>query len=114
MMDDLKALSKLGPMFATAREMQSRMKEIQARIPSLRATAQSGGGLVTATAGGSMEIISIVYAEGAPFADHELLADLTRAAVNQALKNVQSMAQQEMEKVTGGMDMGAIQGMFGQ
>lgn len=114
MFDNLKALSQLGPMMAKAKEMQERMQEVQARLPQLRASGTAGGSLVKVTANGVMEIVSITYATTAPLTDTELLADLTRAAVNQALKNVQALVQKEMEPAMGGMDMSAFKGMLGQ
>jgi DNA-binding YbaB/EbfC family protein len=114
MFDQIKALGQLGPMMARAKEMQAKMQEVQARLPQLKATGTSGGSLVTATCNGVFEILSIEYATSAPLTDTELLADLTRAAVNQAIKNAQALVQKEMEGVTGGIDMGAIQRMLGQ
>ena len=105
MIDQLKALSQLGPMMAKAKEMQAKMQEMQARLPHMRASADAGGGLVTAVANGQLEIVSLTYATSAPLTDTELLGDLTRAAVNQALRNVKEMVQKEMEQITGGMDM---------
>ena len=113
MLDQLKAMGQLGPMMAKTREMQAKMAEVQARLPSITATGTAGGSLVTATANGVMEIVSLTYATSAPLTDTELLADLTRAAVNQAIKNVQAAVQREMEPVTGGLDMGALKGMLG-
>lgn len=112
MFDNLKALSQLGPMMAKAKEMQAKMQEVQARLPQLRATGEAGGALVTATANGVMEIVSLTYATSAPLTDTELLADLTRAAVNQALKNAQALVQREMEGATGGLDMSAMRGLM--
>ncbi len=113
MFDQLKNLSQLGPMMARAREMQQKMQELQARLPQIRATGESGGGLVRVTANGAMEIISIVYTTSAPLTDAELICDLTRAAVNQALKNAQAQVQEEMKNATGDMDLGALQRMLG-
>jgi len=113
MLDQLKALSQLGPMMAKAKEMQAKMQEMQSRLPHMRASAEAGGGLVTAVANGNLEIVSLTYATSAPLTDTELLGDLTRAAVNQALRNVKEMVQKEMEQITGGMDMGAMRGMLG-
>jgi DNA-binding YbaB/EbfC family protein len=113
MFDQLKALSQLGPMMAKAKEMQAKMQEVQARLPLIKATGTAGGSLVVATANGVFEIESIVYATSASLTDTELLADLTRAAVNQAIKNVHTLVQKEMEQVTGGMDMGALRGLMG-
>ena len=114
MFDNLKALSQLGPMMAKAREMQAKIQEIQARLPQIRASGEAGGGLVTAVANGNLEIVSLTYATTAPLTDVELVADLTRAAVNQALKNVKDAVQREMEQAAGGMDLGAVRQFLGQ
>jgi len=114
MFDNLKMLSQLGPMMQQARQMQAKIQEVQARLPRITATGSAGGSLVTATANGLFEITSITYATTAPLTDAELIADLTRAAVNQAIKNAQAIVQKEMADATGGMDMGALQQMLGQ
>jgi DNA-binding YbaB/EbfC family protein len=113
MLDNLKMLTQLGPMMAKAREMQAKIAEVQARLPQLRATGSSGGSLVTVTANGLFEIIEITYAASAPLTDAELLADLTRAAVNQALKNAKELVQNEMQQASGGLDLSAFQNMLG-
>src|ERR1041384_2844962 len=117
MFDNLKALSQLGPMMAKAREMQAKVHEIQARLPRITATGTAGGSLVTAVANGNLEIVSLTYNTSSPLTDTELLADLTRAAINQALKNVKDRVQKEMEQVVGtaapGLDMSALQRMMG-
>jgi DNA-binding YbaB/EbfC family protein len=113
MFDSLKALGSLGPMMAKAREMQAKVAEVQARLPSIRATGAAGGGMVTATASGTMEIVKLDFSKEAVSGDPEFLADLTRAAVNQALKNVTDIVQLEMQQAAGGMDLGALKGMLG-
>ena len=114
MFDQLKALTQLGPMMAQARQMQAKIQEIQARLPSITATGTAGGALVTAVANGNLEVVSLTYNTSAPLTDAELLADLTRAAVNQALKNVKEALQKEMEQAADGMDLGAMRQMLGQ
>jgi len=114
MFDNLKALSQLGPMMAKAREMQAKVQEIQARLPKITATGTAGGSLVTAVANGNLEIVALTYNTSSPLTDTELLADLTRGAINQALKNVKEMVQKEMEQATGGTDLGGLQNLMGQ
>ncbi len=113
MLDQLKALSQLGPMMAKAKEMQSKMQEVQARLPHIKADGTAGGSLITATANGNLEITGLTYATTAPLTDTELLADLTRAAINQALKNVKDLVKKEMEQATGGLDMSAFGNLLG-
>ena len=114
MFDQLKALSQLGPMMAKAREMQAKVQQVQAKLPTIRATGSAGGSLVTAEANGNLEIVALTYNTTAPLTDAELLADLTRAAVNQALKNVKDAVQKEMEQAADGLDLGALRHMLGQ
>jgi nucleoid-associated protein EbfC len=113
MLDQLKMLSQLGPMMAKAKEMQAKVQEVQARLPLLRAEGTAGGSLVTAVANGNMEIVGLNYATTAPLTDPELVADLTRAAVNMALKNAKEIVQKEMEQAAGGMDLSALRGLMG-
>jgi nucleoid-associated protein EbfC len=114
MFDQLKALTQLGPMMAKAREMQAKIQAVQAKLPTITATGSAGGGLVSAVANGNLEIVSLIYNTSAPLTDGELLADLTRGAVNQALKNVKEAVQKEMEQAADGMDLGAMRQMLGQ
>jgi len=113
MFDSLRSLGQFGPMMAKAREMQGKIAEVQARLPTLRARGEAGGGMVTATASGVMEIVALTYTPAAMQTDPELLADLTRAAVNQALRNAQELVQREMQDAAGGLDLGALKGMLG-
>lgn len=113
MFDQLKQLSQLGPLMAQARDMQAKMAQVQARLPALRGTGDAGGGLVTAVASGTLEIVELKYAPQAMRTDPELLADLTRAAVNQALHTVQDLVQREMQEAAGGLDLGAMRGLLG-
>ena len=119
MFDSLKNLSQLGPMLAQARQMQQKMEDLKARLPQLRATGTAGGTLVTAVASGSLEIVSLTFAPQALTTDPELLADLTRGAVNQALKNAQELAANEMQQIMGalggpgGMDPQMLKGLMG-
>ena len=113
MFDQLKALGQLGPMMAKAREMQAKMAEMQARLPSLRATGSAGGGLVTATASGTLELVRLDIAPQALTGDPEFLADMIRAAVNQAIKGAQELVQRDMQEAAGGLDLGAFKGLLG-
>jgi nucleoid-associated protein EbfC len=113
MFDNLKALTQLGPMMAKAREMQAKVQEVQSRLPHLQATGTAGGSLVTAIANGNLEIVSLNYNTTSPLTDPELLADLTRAAINQALKGAKELVQKEMTDAAGGLDLGALQNMLG-
>ncbi len=93
-------------MLQQAQEMQGRLQQMQQELESKTVTASSGGGMVTATADGKGQVRSIridptvVKAE-----DVEMLEDLVIAAVSEAQKKAGEMAQEEMQKLTGGLSL---------
>ncbi len=113
MFDNLKSMGQIGSLMSKAREMQAKMAEFESRRPALRATGAAGGNMVTATASGDMQIVGLVFAPEALSGDGELLADLTRAAINQALKSMQDLVQDEMTKLAGDVDVSAFKGLMG-
>jgi hypothetical protein len=89
-----------------AKKMQERLVKIQEEMAEKTIEGQSGGGMVTCVVNGKQELISIkiadeIWAEK----DKELLEDLIRAAINEGLDRSREMMQEEMGKVTGGMQL---------
>ncbi|MDA8377937.1 MAG: YbaB/EbfC family nucleoid-associated protein [Planctomycetia bacterium] len=113
MFDSLKTLSQLGPMLSQAREMQTKMAEVQRKLGTIRAEGTAADGMITVTANGLMEIVDIRFLPDISRQETAVLADLTRAAVNQALSNVRMLVQREMQSVTGDMDLSGLQKMIG-
>jgi DNA-binding YbaB/EbfC family protein len=88
------------------------MARAQEEIAAAEVEASSGGGMVTVTMSGSLEVKSVRIEPGAIDPDDpELLADLVMAAVNEALRAAQQLASQKMERVTGGLDLGSLGGL---
>ena len=93
-------------MLQQAQEMQGRLQQMQQELESKSVTASSGGGMVTVTADGKGQVRSVridpavVKAE-----DVEMLEDLVIAAVSEAQKKAADMAQEEMQKLTGGLSL---------
>jgi hypothetical protein len=93
-------------------KMQADMARAQEEIAAAEVEASSGGGMVTVTMSGSLEVKSVRIEPGAIDPDDpELLADLVMAAVNEALRAAQQLASQKMERVTGGLDLGSLGGL---
>ena len=91
-------------MMKQAQKMQAKIMKIQEEMGERSVEASSGGGMVTVTANGKQEILSIrIEPEVVDPEDVEMLQDLVAAAVNEALKKAQEMVAEEMAKVTGGM-----------
>ena len=87
-----------------AQKMQEDLQKVQNSLENITVEATSGGGMVKVVANCKLHILSItiepeVYGEE----DKEMLEDLIVAAVNQAIASAQQRANEEMEKVTGGL-----------
>jgi DNA-binding YbaB/EbfC family protein len=105
----------LGNLMKQAQMMQEKMAKIQEEAALKTVEASSGGGMVTVTANGRMEILSIkIEKEVVNPDDVEMLQDLVAAAVNEALKKAQDTVSDEMGKLTGGLGLpgGGIPGLF--
>jgi len=94
----------LQGMMKQVQKMQAEMEKVQGELGNKTVSAESGGGIVKATANGKKEIISIeIDNEVINSGDKEMLEDLVVAAVNKALESAEKLAQDEMANVTKGM-----------
>jgi hypothetical protein len=96
-----------------AQQMQAKMAKLQEEMGDMTVEASSGGGMVTVTANGKQEILSVnIEKEVIDPEDAEMLQDLIIAAVNDALAKAKKMVQDEMGKLTQGMNLPGIPGLF--
>ncbi|MDD2321134.1 MAG: YbaB/EbfC family nucleoid-associated protein [Geobacteraceae bacterium] len=100
----------LAQIMKQAQQMQQKMARLQEEAAQRTAEASAGGGAVTAVVNGKNQVLSLsIRKEAVDPEDVEMLQDLVVAAVNEALKKVQSEVAAEMGKITGGMN---IPGLF--
>ena len=93
-----------------AKQFQQKMGQIQEELAGKEMTSSVGGGMVTVTVNGKNELLAVhIDKEVVDPNDPEMLQDLIVAAVNDAMKKARDMAQAEMGKLTGGMN---IPGLF--
>ena len=93
-----------------AQAMQAQMAKLQEEAATKTVNGTAGGGMVTVTANGGMEIVSVVITpEAVKGGDADMLQDLVLAAANDALKKARQMVADQMKSVTGGMN---IPGLF--
>jgi nucleoid-associated protein EbfC len=88
-------------MLEQAQKVQKEMEKIKGEVSKITATADSGGGMVTASATGSNILTSIkISKEIVNPDDIEMLEDLVVAAVNKALNAASNMVQERMKSVS--------------
>jgi DNA-binding YbaB/EbfC family protein len=102
----------LGNLMKEAQKMQAKMQQMQEEAKQKTIEATAGGGMVTAVANGAGELISIkIEKDVVDPEDIEMLQDLILAASNEAIRRAQEMVNDEMSKVTGGMNIPGMGGL---
>jgi DNA-binding YbaB/EbfC family protein len=102
----------MNKLLQQAQQMQAQMAKIQEELKSETVEASAGGGAVTVKATGALEIVEIKFAPDAIDPDEpELLADMVLAAVNEAIRSAESLAQSKLGPAMGGLSGLGLPGM---
>jgi len=107
------SLGDLAGLMKQAKQMQSKMKEMQEALANSRFEADSGAGAVTATVTGKLELVGLKISPSAVTDDIELLEDLVKSAVAAAQRKANEGVKAQMQQVTGGMNLPGLEGMLG-
>jgi nucleoid-associated protein EbfC len=95
-----------GNMMKEAQKLQQQMAALQEEVGKRKVEATAGGGMVTVEANGKQEIVSIkIDPEVINKDDAQMLEDLVLAACNEALRKSRELVQQELGKLTGGLNI---------
>jgi nucleoid-associated protein EbfC len=88
---------------AQAQAMQEKLASAQEELEDAEVTGSAGGGLVTATVSGAGELTALAIDPKVVDPDDvETLSDLIIAAVRDANRNAQKLAEDKMGGLTGG------------
>ena len=91
-------------MMRQMQKMQEDMARVQAELQQESVTASAGGGAVTARVSGGLELLEVVIDPSAVDPeDVEMLQDVIVAAVNEAMRSAQQLAQDRLGGVAGGL-----------
>ncbi len=102
--------SNMQAMLKQAQKMQEDMAAMQEELEAREYDISAGGGVVNVKINGKKEILSVkISPEVVDPDDIETLEDLIVAAVNEAVKKVEAVSAEEMQKITGTM---GLPGMF--
>ena len=89
--------------------MMKQAQKMQQELENTNYTAAAGGGMVKATVNGKHELVDLqVNPEAVDPDDVEMLQDMIIAAVNEAMRNADTAAQNNMSKLTGGLNLGGL------
>jgi len=100
-------------MLQQAQKMQKEMMRIQEEAGKKTVEASAGGGMIKVVANGKGEVVSVtIDSEVLKMNDAEMLQDLIKAGVNEALLAAKKMVQDEMKGLTAGLGpLGSMLGM---
>ena len=103
-------MAKMNNMLKQAQQMQTKLTTLQRELESRELDTSSGGGMVKIKINGKQEIQEFsLNRDCVDPTDVEMLEELIKTAVNQAVKESQDMVNKAMSKVTGGIN---IPGLF--
>ena len=89
-------------------QMQAKMEALQEEINEMETTASSGGGAVSVKVNGKKELVEInLQPEVVDPDDIEMLQYLILTAVNEALRQMEEISNNEMNKLTGSLGLPA-------
>lgn len=106
-------MKNMGQLMKQAQAMQQRMAEMQEKLDQIEISGSSGAGLVQITINGkgSMRALKIDPSLVDP-QETEVLEDLIVAAFNDAKAKLEVHTTEEMNKVTGGMNIPGLKMPF--
>jgi DNA-binding YbaB/EbfC family protein len=101
-------MKNLAGLMKQAQQMQSKVTEMQAKLEALEITGEAGAGLVKVTLSGKSDLRSVqIDPKLLDPADVEVLQDLIAAAHRDAKTKIEAISAEEMQKVTGGIQLPA-------
>ncbi|MBW1998872.1 MAG: YbaB/EbfC family nucleoid-associated protein [Deltaproteobacteria bacterium] len=109
----MKGIPNMGNIVKQAQQFQAKMAKLQEELEDKTVESSAGGGMVTVVVNGRQELVSInIDPEVVDPGDTEMLEDLIMAAVNDGLAKAKNMVNEEMKKLTQGLNLPGIPGLF--
>jgi len=96
---------QLAGLMKQAQQMQETMRKMQEQLATIEIEGQSGAGVVKVVMTCRYDVRRVVIDPSLLADDKEMLEDLVAAAVNDAVRRVESTVQEKMAGVTGGLPL---------
>ena len=102
----------MGNLLKQAQQFQTKIAKLQEELEDRTVETSAGGGMVTVVVNGRQELVSItIEPEVINSDDKEMLQDLILAAINDGLSKAKEMVNEEMGKLTKGLNLPNIPGL---
>ncbi len=89
-----------------AKQLQAKMAKVQEELGDVVVEATSGGGAVRVVMNGHQNVQSVeILPEAVNAEDVEMLQDLVVSAVNEAIAMSQEVANKQLSRLTGGLNI---------
>ena len=95
----------LGNLMKQAQRMQEEMQRAQEQIAAMEVTGEAGAGLVKITINGRHDVKAVKIAPELMGEEVSMLEDLLAAAVNDAVRRVETTTQERMAGFTAGLQL---------
>ena len=96
---------QIAGLMKQAQQMQDNVKRVQEQLGSIEVEGQSGAGLVKVLMTCKYDLKRVNIDPSLLKDDKEMIEDLVAAAVNDAVRKIESTVQDKMASVTAGMPM---------
>ena len=101
-------MKNIAGLMKQASQMQKKMEDMQAALEAMTVQGSAGAGMVTVTMSGKNDMRAIqIDPKLLDPAEVEMLQDLIIAACADAKRKIEAVAAEEMQKVTGGLNLPA-------
>jgi DNA-binding YbaB/EbfC family protein len=95
----------IGNLMKQAQLMQDNLKKAQEQIAEMEVEGVSGAGLVKVVMNGKHDVRRVSIDASLMSDDKEMLEDLIAAAVNDAVRKIDTTTQEKMSAITAGMPL---------
>ncbi len=86
--------------------MQRQMQEMQAELEEKEVETSAGGGMVTAKVSGKKQVVDLkIDPDAVDPEDVETLQDMIVAAINEGMRQIDEMQENEYGRITGGLNI---------
>lgn len=98
---------KISDLMQQAQQMQADMQKAQEELANAEITGEAGAGLVSVVMTGRHDVKRVIIDDAVLGEDKEMLEDLLAAAVNDAVRKVETHNRDKMAEVAGGLNLPA-------